>query len=77
MHVVATHRGAGYGGKILEHIISQARTRGIFRLSLETGSWPFFEPAWALYRRHGFVECGPFGDYLPDPNSLFFTLELT
>ena len=46
------------------------------RLSLETGSWPYFEAARAFYRRHGFVECPPFGDYNPDPNSVFMTLEL-
>jgi len=32
------------------------------RLSLETGSQPFFEPARALYLRHGFAECEPFAD---------------
>jgi len=30
----------------------------------------------ALYRSHGFVECPPFGDYAPDPNSIFMTLDL-
>ena len=44
------------------------------RLSLETGSWPYFAPARALYARHGFTECGPFGDYREDPNSVFMTL---
>jgi putative acetyltransferase len=46
------------------------------RLSLETGSWEYFLPAHALYRSHGFVECAPFADYVPDPNSLFMTLDL-
>jgi putative acetyltransferase len=46
------------------------------RLSLGTGSWPYFAPARALYARHGFVECAPFGDYREDPNSVFMTLEL-
>jgi putative acetyltransferase len=45
------------------------------RLSLETGSWDYFQPAVALYRSHGFVECPPFGDYVPDPNSIFMTLD--
>ncbi|EGF91388.1 acetyltransferase GNAT family protein [Asticcacaulis biprosthecium C19] len=76
MHVVASRRGAGLGGRILAHIVAESRARGLKRLNLETGAWPFFAPAWALYRRHGFVECGLFGDYLPDPNSLFFTLAL-
>jgi putative acetyltransferase len=46
------------------------------RLSLETGSWDYFRPARALYRKHGFVECAPFGGYLPDPNSVFMSLDL-
>jgi putative acetyltransferase len=46
------------------------------RVSLETGSWPYFDPARALYTRHGFVECAPFGDYRLDPNSTFMTLAL-
>jgi putative acetyltransferase len=46
------------------------------RLSLETGSWAYFAPARTLYARHGFVECAPFGDYRPDPNSVFMTLAL-
>jgi putative acetyltransferase len=46
------------------------------RLSLETGSWDYFRPARAFYARHGFVECLPFADYAPDPNSVFMSLEL-
>ena len=49
---------------------------GISRLSLETGSWDYFIPARALYSSHGFVECPPFADYVPDPNSVFMSLEL-
>lgn len=47
------------------------------RLSLETGSDPFFAPARALYAKHGFVPCPPFGSYRPDPLSTFMTLDLT
>jgi putative acetyltransferase len=61
---------------MLRHIISFARLRGISRLSLETGSWDYFRPAVALYRKHGFIECPPFADYVPDPNSIFMTLNL-
>jgi putative acetyltransferase len=61
---------------MLRHIIATARARGMSRLSLETGSWDYFQPAHALYRRHGFVECLPFGDYVLDPNSIFMTLDL-
>lgn len=76
MHVVQARRRSGAGAAMLRHIIAQARAMGLSRLSLETGSWDYFAPAWALYRRHGFVDCPPFGDYVPDPNSLFMTLDL-
>jgi putative acetyltransferase len=49
---------------------------GMKRLSLETGSWAYFQPARALYRKQGFVECPPFADYREDPNSIFMTREL-
>ena len=29
-----------------------------------------------LYHRHGFLDCGPFGDYAPDPHSRFMTITL-
>ena len=76
MHTSPTHRRAGVGTAMLRHIIEAARTMGVTRLSLETGSWAFFHPARALYRNHGFAECLPFGDYVADSNSIFMTLEL-
>lgn len=76
MHVAERMRGRGYGAAIVRHVIATARARGMSRLSLETGSWPFFAPARALYARHGFVECEPFEGYKPDPNSVFMTLDL-
>ncbi len=74
MHTAEGARGAGVGSALVRHIMAEARSRGMRRLSLETGSWPYFLPARALYARHGFVECGPFGDYREDPNSVFMTL---
>jgi putative acetyltransferase len=76
MHTAEAARRKGAGSAILEHIISVARSRGISRLSLETGSWDYFRPAIALYRRHGFIERPPFAGYVPDPNSIFLTLDL-
>ena len=61
---------------MLRHIIAVARARGMSRLSIETGSWDYFSPAHALYRSHGFLECPPFADYVPDPNSVFMSLDL-
>jgi putative acetyltransferase len=76
MHTEQSHRRTGAGSAILQHIIARARQMGLSRLSLETGSWSYFIPARELYKRHGFVECPPFGDYVSDPNSIFLTLEL-
>jgi len=76
MHTAEDARGRGVGSAMLRHIMAAARARGMSRLSLETGSWPYFEPARSLYARHGFVECGPFGDYREDPNSVFMTVAL-
>lgn len=69
-------RGNGVASALLEHALDDARTRGIAQVSLETGSMAFFDPARALYRKYGFTECGPFGSYLPDPNSTFMTRRL-
>ena len=76
MHVAAAKRGTGAGSALLRHIIATARQKGMSRLSLETGSWAYFEPARSLYRKHGFADCEPFADYRLDPNSVFMTLDL-
>ena len=77
MHTLEGTRRRGFGGRMLNHIIGEARARGMARLSLETGSWDYFKPAHALYRANGFVPCGAFEDYVADPNSLFLTLDLS
>jgi len=76
MHTAQEVRRKGIASAMLGHIIASARARGMARLSLETGSWDHFQPARALYARHGFVECGPFADYVLDPNSVFMMLEI-
>jgi putative acetyltransferase len=76
MHTAQTARRKGVGSAMLQHIISFARSRGISRLSLETGSWDYFQPAVTFYQRHGFIECPPFADYVQDTNSIFMTLDL-
>jgi putative acetyltransferase len=76
MHTTRAMRGKGAGSAMLRHIVAAAKARGFSRLSLETGSWQYFDPARRLYRKHGFTECPPFADYVLDPNSVFMTLEL-
>lgn len=76
MRTDAAVRGRGLGARLLEHVLAEARRRAYRRVSLETGSQEFFRPARTLYAKYGFRECDPFGDYRPDPNSVFMTLEL-
>lgn len=76
MRTPARLRRRGAGRAVLMHIIGVAHQRGYERLSLETGAFPAFVPAQTLYRSVGFTFCEPFGDYRPDPNSVFMTLEL-
>jgi len=77
MYTAPSARKQGVARAMLAHIVESARGEGIERLSLETGSWPYFDPARRLYAAFGFSECGPFGDYREDPNSVFMTLDLT
>jgi putative acetyltransferase len=76
MHTAQSSRRRGVGTAMLLHIIEAARAMRLSRLSLETGSWPYFLPAREFYKRHGFLECPPFGEYVPDPNSVFMTINL-
>lgn len=76
MRTAAAHLRRGVASALLRHIIEEARRRDYRRLSLETGSPDAFEPARRLYERFGFAVCGPFADYVDDPNSVFMTREL-
>ena len=66
----------GAGKAILAQIIATAKSRSYERLSLETGSMESFRPAQRLYESFGFSYCGPFGDYVEDPLSVFMTVRL-
>jgi putative acetyltransferase len=76
MRTAAAARGRGVASRLLEHLIAEAVRRAYRRLSLETGSQPFFAPARRLYTRYGFTVCPPFAGYRPDPNSTFMTRPL-
>lgn len=76
MRTDSAHLRRGVARALLLHILEEARGRGFARISLETGSAKAFEPAQALYRSSGFRYCGPFGDYVEDPFSVFMTRAL-
>ena len=72
MFVVPRLRGSGVGGMILDAIEAEARALDLPLLRLETGSTPGFEPAWAVYRRGGYTECGAFADYPDSGYNVFY-----
>jgi putative acetyltransferase len=74
MYVEASTRRRGIGRDLLLAIERRARELALTRLRLETGARQ--PAAIALYARHGFAETGPFGDYAPDPLSVFMQKSL-
>jgi putative acetyltransferase len=70
------HLRKGVAAALLDHIVAEARRRGLRRLSLETGSGPAFDPALALYRKRGFIDGEPFGDYQRSAFNQFLHLAL-
>ena len=69
-------RQKGFGIKVIEHLINQAKELKITKISIETGAGIFFEPARKLFLRCGFKKCEPFAHYKHDPNSCYYSLEL-
>ena len=76
MRTATSHLRRGVARTILAHLLAEARAAGYSRASLETGSMPYFEPARRLYQAAGFRPCPPFGHYVEDPNSAYFSLAL-
>jgi putative acetyltransferase len=76
MRTAAAHLRKGVARRLMVHLIDEARRRSYERLSLETGSMAAFAAARNLYASFGFQECGPFGEYVLDPYSVFMTREL-
>ncbi|MBP1806147.1 GNAT family N-acetyltransferase [Rubellimicrobium aerolatum] len=74
MFVAPAARGQGVGAALLATLEDHARAHALPVLRLETGDDLF--PAHRLYRRHGFADCGPFGDYEPGPHSVFMEKRL-
>lgn len=73
MRTAPARQRGGIASMLLEHIITEAKRMGFTRLSLETGSYEFFQPARKLYEKFGFEYCEPFADYQPDRHSVFTT----
>lgn len=76
MHTTAVARGRGIGGLMVDKLVEQARELGLQALYLETGSMEGFAAVRRFYKRKGFVECGPFGEYKRQENSIFMRREV-
>ena len=61
MYVRPAARGLGVARAILDRIEAETRTANLPLLRLETGDKQ--TDALRLYRRYGFIDCAPFGDY--------------
>ena len=69
-------RNQGNGIKVINHLILEAKRLNIKRLSIETGSGKFFEPARKLFKKCDFVVCKPFAHYKEDLNSIYLTKQI-
>jgi putative acetyltransferase len=72
--VAPAARGKGVARVLMEGLEREAAQLGVTLMQLETG---IKQPeAIALYRKFGYAERGPFGNYQPDPLSLFMEKRL-
>ncbi|MDC0569660.1 GNAT family N-acetyltransferase [Candidatus Pelagibacter sp.] len=67
-------RNKGYGLKVINHLIGEAKKLKIKKLSLETGAGKFFLPARKLFVKCGFKDCEPFSHYKENVNSAYMSL---
>ena len=71
MFIRPEHRGQGLSKRLLSFLEEQAQAKGCRVFTLETG---IYQPqALGLYERSGYKRCAPFGNYKPDPMSVFMT----
>jgi putative acetyltransferase len=71
MYLRPEWRGRGLAQQLLDFLETQAALEGCRRYTLETGIHQL--SAIALYERAGYVRCAPFGNYPPDPLSVFMS----
>ena len=74
IRVADKFRRKGYGIKIINHLIDEAKKLNIKKISLETGTGNFFEPARKLFYKCGFKTCKPFAQYKKDLDACYMSL---
>ena len=67
-------RNQGYGYKVINHLINEAKKLNIKRLILETGAGDFFLIARKLFQKCGFDTCEPFSNYKSNIHSVYMTM---
>ncbi len=73
MHTLAEFRGSGVGKALVAQIEDFARSSGIKRMSLETGTNEAFKPARELYKSLGYNSCDAFGEYVLSEDNMCMT----
>ena len=74
IRVADQFRRKGNGIKVINHLIDEAKKLHIKKISLETGTGNFFEPARKLFYKCGFKPCEPFAQYKKDLDACYMNL---
>ena len=74
MYIRPQFRGLGLAKLMLDHLEAYAREQSVKLLRLETGIYQ--KEAIGLYERIGFRVVPPFGEYKPDPLSVFYEKQI-
>lgn len=74
LYVSPGFRGMGFAEKIIGTLEAEAKRCSLEILRLETGIYQ--KEALSLFKKTGFSECGLFGSYQEDPNSVFMEKKL-
>ena len=69
LYIPENHRGKGVAKELVEELENCLIKRSIFTVRLETGIHQ--REAIDLYKKLGYSETAPFGDYTKDPLSIF------
>jgi putative acetyltransferase len=73
LYVQPAARGQGWGARLAEALVREARAIGYHELRLDTLDW--MTEARALYSKLGFRECAPYYDN-PLPGAVYMALAL-
>lgn len=68
-------RGTGLGAALVSRVEREARKTSLTQMKLETGDK--LHAAHRLYFAAGYTVCGPFGDYVDSPASVFLEKRLS